>query len=132
MTTDLAKLTLGNGVETPPLGLGVHRSGPEETLQAVSMALATGYRLIDTAAADGNEAQVGEAVRQNGGDRGEVFVTTKLWISDCWYDTALLGSARSVRKLGLDTLGLYLLHKPMPTESERTVAAWKAPRAEAS
>jgi two-component sensor histidine kinase len=71
VTTKLAKLTLSNGVEMPALGLGVYRSGPEETLRAVSMALAPGYRLIATAAADGKEAQVGEAIRQSGGDRGE-------------------------------------------------------------
>jgi diketogulonate reductase-like aldo/keto reductase len=126
MTTDITKLTLSNGVEMPALGLGVYQSGPEETLQAVSTALATGYRLIDTAAAYGNEAQVGEAIRQSELDRGDVFVTTKMWISEYGYDSGLHGFERSMRKLGFDTLDLYLLHQPMPTEWERTVAAWKA------
>jgi len=121
-----ANLTLANGVEMPLLGLGVYRSSPEETEHAVSTALATGYRLIDTAAAYGNEAEVGEAIRKSAVARGDVFVTTKLWISDYGYDEALHGFDRSMRKLGLDTLDLYLLHQPMPTEWERTVAAWKA------
>ena len=126
MTRNSANLTLANGVEMPLLGLGVYRSSPEETEHAVSTALATGYRLIDTAAAYGNEAEVGEAIRKSAVARGDVFVTTKLWISDYGYDQALYGFDRSMRKLGLDTLDLYLLHQPMPTEWERTVAAWKA------
>src|SRR4051794_2192968 len=126
MTRNSATLTLANGVEMPLLGLGVYRSSPEETERAVSAALATGYRLVDTAAAYGNEAQVGEAIRESGVVRGDVFVTTKLWISDYGYDEALHGFDRSMRKLGLDTLDLYLLHQPMPAEWERTVAAWKA------
>jgi len=126
MTSDLAKLTLNNGVAMPALGLGVYRSSAEETLRAVSTALAAGYRLIDTAAAYRNEAQVGEAIRRSGIDRRELFVTTKLWISDYGYDTALHGFERSMRKLVLDTADLYLLHQPMPNEWDRTVAAWKA------
>jgi len=126
MTSDHPKLTLRNGVQMPALGLGVYRSGPEETLHAVSTALAAGYRLVDTAAAYGNEAQIGEAIRRSEVGRADVFVTTKLWISDYGYDGALHGFDRSMRKLGLDTLDLYLLHQPMPTEWERTVAAWKA------
>lgn len=126
MTPDSAIVALANGVEMPLLGFGVYRSSPEETVHAVSTALATGYRLIDTAAAYGNEAQVGEAIRRSEVARGDVFVTTKLWISDYGHDTALHGFERSMRKLGLDTLDLYLLHQPMPTEWERTVAAWKA------
>jgi len=119
-------LTLSNGVVMPALGLGVYRSSPEETLSAVSSALKTGYRLIDTAAAYGNEAQVGEAIRQSGHDRDALFVTTKLWISDYGYDEALYGFERSMRKLGLDKLDLHLLHQPMPAEWDRTVAAWMA------
>jgi diketogulonate reductase-like aldo/keto reductase len=126
MTRNFANLTLTNGVQMPLLGLGVYRSSPEETEHAVSTALATGYRLIDTAAAYRNEAEVGEAIRKSAVARGDVFVTTKLWISDYGYDEALHGFERSMRKLGLDTLDLYLLHQPMPTEWERTVAAWKA------
>jgi diketogulonate reductase-like aldo/keto reductase len=126
VTSTPAHLTLANGVQMPLLGFGVYRSSPEETVQAVSTALANGYRLIDTAAAYGNEAQVGEALRRSEVARDEVFVTTKLWISDYGHDEALRGFDRSLRKLGLDKLDLYLLHQPMPTEWERTVAAWKA------
>ena len=114
MTSDLAKLTLNNGVAMPALGLGVYRSSAEETLRAVSTALAAGYRLIDPAAAYRNEAQVGEAIRRGGIDRRELFVTTKLWISDYGYDTALHGFERSMRKLVLDTADLYLLHSRCP------------------
>ena len=124
--SDIARLTLSNGVEMPALGLGVYRSSPEETTQAVSKALAVGYRLIDTAAAYGNEVQVGEALRRSEIARDDVFVTTKLWISDYGYDLALHGFERSMRKLGLNRLDLYLLHQPMPKEWERTVASWKA------
>lgn len=126
MISNLPALTLNDGVEMPALGLGVYRSSPEDTTRAVSAALACGYRLIDTAAAYGNEAQVGEAIRRSEVARRDVFVTTKLWISDYGYDKALHGFERSTRKLGLDALDLYLLHQPMPTEWERTVAAWKA------
>jgi len=117
---------LANGVELPLLGLGVYQSGPEETVQAVSTALAEGYRLIDTAAAYGNETQVGEALGNSKVARDAVFVTTKVWISEYGFDSGLHGFERSMRKLGLDTLDLYLLHQPMPNEWERTVEAWKA------
>lgn len=119
-------ITLINNVEMPALGLGVYRSSPEETTHAVLAALATGYRLIDTAAAYANERQVGEALQRSEVARGDVFVTTKLWISEYGYDEAMRGFDRSLRKLGLDTLDLYLLHQPMPNEWERTIAAWKA------
>jgi diketogulonate reductase-like aldo/keto reductase len=122
----IPNLNLANGVQMPALGLGVFLSSPADTTQAVATALADGYRLIDTAAAYGNEEQVGEGLRQSAVGRTDVFVTTKLWISDYGYDTALHGFERSMRKLGLETLDLYLLHQPMPTEWERTVAAWKA------
>lgn len=126
MSGSIPNLALANGVEMPVLGLGVYRSSPEETTHAVSAALATGYRLVDTAAAYGNERQVGEALRRSGVARGDVFVATKLWISEYGYDQAMRGFDRSLRKLGLDTLDLYLLHQPMPNEWERTVAAWRA------
>jgi 2,5-diketo-D-gluconate reductase A len=75
-------MPLNNAVEMPAFGLGVFQSSPEDTLDAVKAALADGYRLIDTAAAYMNEEQVGEGLRQSGLDRSEVFITTKLWISD--------------------------------------------------
>jgi diketogulonate reductase-like aldo/keto reductase len=126
VTNNHRTLTLRNGIIMPALGLGVYRSSPDETLFAVSTALETGYRLIDTAAAYGNEAQVGEAISRSAIEREALFVTTKLWISDYGYDEALHGFERSMRKLGLEKLDLYLLHQPMPTEWDRTVAAWKA------
>ncbi len=119
-------LALNNGVRMPALGLGVYQSSPEQTVNAVATALACGYRLIDTAAAYGNEAQVGEAVRRSGIDRAEIFVTSKAWISDYGYDATLHAFDRSLRKLGLDSLDLYLLHWPMPTDFDATVGAWKA------
>jgi diketogulonate reductase-like aldo/keto reductase len=119
-------LTLNNGVQLPALGFGVFRSAPEETGAAVEYALAQGYRLIDTAAAYLNEREVGEAIARSGVARTELFVQTKLWISDYGYDSALRAFETSLRKLGLDFVDLYLLHQPMPNEWERTVAAYHA------
>ena len=79
-------LTLNNGVELPALGLGVFQTPPDETRSAVAAALDAGYRHIDTAAAYGNERQVAEAVHSSGLDRSEVFLETKIWISDYGYD----------------------------------------------
>jgi hypothetical protein len=84
-------LELNNGVEMPALGLGVFQSQPAETVGAVESAIEDGYRLIDTAAAYMNEQEVGEGVRRTGIDRGQIFVTTKLWISDYGYEPALRG-----------------------------------------
>ena len=83
--TTVPLLTLNNGVEIPALGFGVFQTPPDETFAAVGTALATGYRHIDTAAAYGNEREVGEAIRRSGLDRSEVFVGTKIWISDYGY-----------------------------------------------
>ena len=119
-------LTLNNNVKMPAFGLGVYQSGPEETVAAVKTAIANGYRLIDTAAAYLNEQQVGEGVRQCGADRSEIFITTKLWMSDYGYDRTLHAFERSMRKLGLDYLDLYLLHWPVPNDFEKTVASYRA------
>ena len=119
-------LTLNNDVTMPELGLGVFQSPPEETTVAVEAALRGGYRLIDTAAAYGNEREVGEGIRRSGVDRDEIFVTTKLWISDYGYDSAQVGFEASLRRLGLDHVDLYLLHQPVPTHFEDTIAAYKA------
>lgn len=117
---------LNNGVEMPALGLGVFQSAPEETVSAVATAIGDGYRLIDTAAAYFNEEQVGEGLRRSGVDRSEIFVTTKLWMSDYGYESALHAFDRSMRKLGLDQLDLYLLHWPAPGVFERTAESWRA------
>ena len=127
MTTPGTRIaTLNNGVEMPMLGLGVFQSPPAETAAAVGAAIADGYRLIDTAAAYGNEREVGEAIRASGVDRGELFVTTKLWFSDYGYDEALIGFEGCLRRLGLDYVDLFLLHQPVPTDFDGTVGAYKA------
>ncbi len=119
-------LTLNNGVEMPVLGLGVFQSSPEETTSAVEIAIADGYRLIDTAASYDNEREVGEGIRASGIDRGELFITTKLWFSDYGYDEAFVGFEGCLRRLGLDYLDLFLLHQPVPVDFDATVAAYKA------
>jgi diketogulonate reductase-like aldo/keto reductase len=119
-------LKLNNDVTIPALGLGVFQSPPKDTLTAVETALSVGYRLIDTAAAYDNEREVGEAIRRSGVPRDEIFVTTKLWISDYGYDAAEVGFDASLRRLGVDHVDLYLLHQPVPTDFENTIGAYKA------
>ena len=119
-------LTLNNAVTMPALGLGVFQSPPEETTAAVETALRDGYRLIDTAAAYDNEREVGEGIRRSGVPRDEIFVSTKLWMSDYGYDAAQVGFEASLRRLGLDHVDLYLLHQPVPTHFEDTIGAYKA------
>ena len=104
---------LNNGVEMPVLGFGVYQiSDPEVCERAVGDALKIGYRSIDTAAAYGNEEAVGRAVRRSGIPREELFITTKLWISDAGYEPARKAFEESMSKLGLDYLDLYLIHQP--------------------
>jgi diketogulonate reductase-like aldo/keto reductase len=124
--TEVPTIRLNNGVDMPQLGLGVFLSKPEETAQAVEVALQSGYRLVDTAAAYLNERAVGAGIRESGVPRSEVFVTTKLWVAQYGYDDALRAFDASLDRLGLDYLDLYLLHWPLPTEFERAVAAYKA------
>jgi len=110
----------------PALGLGVFRSAPEETAGAVEAAIACGYRLIDTAAMYENERQVGEGIARSGIPRADIFVTTKVWMTDYGYDRTLRAFDVSVDRLGLDQLDLYLLHWPVPTEFEPTIASYQA------
>jgi len=126
MTAPTPTLTLNNGVAMPILGLGVFQSPPAETTAAVETAIADGYRSIDTAASYDNEREVGEAIRASGIDRGELFITTKLWFSDYGHDEALVGFQGCLRRLGLDYVDLFLLHQPVPTDFDATVAAYKA------
>lgn len=119
-------LTLNNGVEMPALGLGVFQTPPEETRAAVQAALDTGYRHIDTAAAYGNEREVGEAVAASGVDRDEVFIETKIWISDYGCDQTLHGFEKSAAKLGVDQIDLLILHQALPSEFEKTLDAYRA------
>lgn len=120
------ELKLNNGVTMPALGLGVFQSPPEQTTAAVEAALATGYRHIDTAAAYGNERQVGEGIRNSGLDRAEVFIETKVWVSDYGYDQTLHAWDKAAGKLGVDYLDLFILHQPAPDRFEKTIAAYKA------
>lgn len=107
------KIALNNGVEMPKLGYGVFRMTEVAACEeAVVQAIKAGYRLIDTAAAYGNEEAVGKALRRCGVPREELFITTKLWITDTSYEGAKRGFARSMQKLGLDYLDLYLIHQP--------------------
>jgi diketogulonate reductase-like aldo/keto reductase len=119
-------ITLNNGVEMPALGLGVFQTPPDETRDAVRAALGAGYRHIDTAAAYGNERQVGEAVHDSDLDRSEVFLETKIWISDYGYDETLHGFDKSARKLGIDQIDLLILHQPLPSAFDRTLEAYRA------
>ena len=130
MTIDLTapnpSFTLNNGVTMPALGLGVFQTPPEETSAAVAEALRIGYRHIDTAAAYGNEREVGEGLRASGVDRFEVFLDTKLWITDYGYDQALHGFEKSAAKLGVDQIDLLLLHQPLTSEFEKAIGAYQA------
>jgi diketogulonate reductase-like aldo/keto reductase len=119
-------LTLNNSVEMPALGLGVFQSPPEQTAMAVEAALTHGYRLVDTAAAYMNERQVGEGMRRSGIARADVFIETKIWISDYGYDATLHAFDKSVAKLGVDRLDLLLLHQPLPSRFDLTLDAYRA------
>jgi diketogulonate reductase-like aldo/keto reductase len=126
MTTRLPLIKLNNGVELPALGFGVFQSPPAETVAAVESAIVAGYRLIDTAAAYANEREVGEGIRRSGIPRDEMFIETKVWISDYGYDAALHAFDKSARKIGVDQLDLLLLHQPLPSAFDRTLDAYRA------
>jgi len=119
-------ITLNNGVEMPALGYGVFQTPPDETATAVSEALRCGYRHIDTAAAYANETGVGKAIAASGLARDEIFIETKIWISDYGYDETLHGFEKSARKLGVDQLDLLILHQALPSAFDRTVEAYRA------
>ncbi len=106
--------TLHNGVEMPRLGLGVYKmTNPDEAIEAMTTALKTGYRAIDTASLYGNEREVGESVRHSGVKREDIFITTKIWNSDQGYDQTLRAFEKSLELLGFDYLDLYLTHWPV-------------------
>lgn len=119
---------LNNGVALPALGLGamVLQTPPEDTVGAVDAAITSGYRLIDTAAAYFNEREVGEGIRRSGIDRSELFIETKVWISDYGYDATLHAFDKSARKLGVDQIDLLLLHQPVPSGFDRTLDSYRA------
>lgn len=107
------EITLNNGIKMPKIGFGVFRmTNEDECEKAVMNAIQSGYRLIDTAAAYGNEEAVGRAIKQSNVKRDELFITTKLWITETNYELAKKGFERSLEKLGLDYLDLYLIHQP--------------------
>jgi diketogulonate reductase-like aldo/keto reductase len=126
MTIQTPLLTLNNGVQIPAIGLGVFQSSPDETVTAVEYAIGQGYRLIDTAASYFNERQVGEGLRRSGISRDEMFIETKVWISDYGYDATLHAFDKSVGKLGVERLDLLLLHQPLPSRFDLTLDAYRA------
>lgn len=116
-------ITLNNGVRMPQLGFGVYQiPDAAECQRAVEDALSIGHRLLDTAASYGNEEAVGAAIRASGLPRDEVFVTTKLWMSDVSYEGAKRGFDASLKRLGLDYVDLYLIHQPFGD----VFGAWRA------
>ncbi len=116
-------VALNNGREMPILGFGVFQmADPAECERSVVDAIETGYRLIDTAASYGNEEAVGKAIKQCGVPRQELFVTTKLWVSDAGYEKAKTAFDRSLKRLALDYLDLYLIHQPYGD----VYGAWRA------
>ena len=116
-------VALNNGREMPILGFGVFQmADPAECERSVVDAIETGYRLIDTAASYGNEEAVGKAIKRCGVPRQELFVTTKLWVSDAGYEKAKRAFDRSLKRLGLDYLDLYLIHQPYGD----VYGAWRA------
>lgn len=124
--TDERSITLNNGVEMPALGLGVFQTPPDATTRAVEAALGGGYRLIDTAAAYANEREVGDGLRRSGIPRNQVFIETKIWISDYGYEAALHAFDKSAGKLGVERLDLLLLHQPLPSAFDLTLQAYRA------
>ena len=118
--------TLNNGIEVPVLGFGVYQTPPKQTIEAVRVALETGYRHIDTAAAYGNEREVGEAIRRSGLARDQIVVETKVWITDYGYEATLHAFEKATGKLGVDELDLLILHQALPGEFELTIDAYKA------
>ena len=106
-------ITLNNGVEVPILGFGVYQIADAlECEQSVIDAVTNGYRLIDTAASYQNEAAVGRAIKRSGIRREELFITTKLWIQDAGYERTKRAFTKSLERLQLDYLDLYLIHQP--------------------
>jgi diketogulonate reductase-like aldo/keto reductase len=127
MNTTIPTITLNNGVRMPSLGLGVlGRETLDLTADAVDTAIATGYRLIDTAAAYNNERNVGEGIARSDVDRSDLFITTKLWLSRYGYQSALQAFEASRRRLGLKYVDLYLLHWPLPSDFEATIESYRA------
>ena len=118
-------ITLNSGITIPTLGFGVFQTPPDETAAAVEEALRVGYRHIDTAAGYANERGVGEGFRRSGLRRDEVFIETKIWLTDYGYDETQHGFEKSARKLGVEQIDLLLLHHTWGVNFERTLAAYR-------
>lgn len=118
-------IELNNGVLIPQLGFGVFQVPPAETKATVKTALEIGYRHIDTARIYDNEGNVGEAITESGIAREELFITTKVWNDDQGYDSTLAAFERSIKKLDLEYLDLFLIHWPTPAK-DTYVDTWKA------
>lgn len=117
------KVVLNNGVEMPAIGFGVFGiDNQQECEEAVVQAIQSGYRLIDTASAYENEEAVGRAIQRSRVSRNELFITTKLWITDTSYEGAKRGFRRSLERLKLDYIDLYLIHQPF----HDYYGAWRA------
>ncbi|ROZ43416.1 aldo/keto reductase [Rhodococcus sp. WS3] len=119
-------IALNNGVEMPAIGLGVFQTPPDVTVSAVESALRTGYRHIDTAAAYFNEREVGEGIKRSDVNSDEVFIETKVWISDYGFDTTLHAFDKATGKLGVDQLDLLILHQPLSNRFDLTLDAYRA------
>ncbi len=111
-TAGIPDVKLNNGVKMPMLGFGTYGLSGEVCQRSVADAISVGYRLIDTAKVYGNEVEVGKGIKQSGIDRKQLFVTSKLWVDDAGYENAKKGFEETLRKLGLDYLDLYLIHRP--------------------
>jgi 2,5-diketo-D-gluconate reductase A len=123
MISAVPRVRLNNGVRMPLLGFGVFQVADlAECERAVTDALSVGYRLFDTAASYGNEGAVGNAIKRSGLPREEIFITTKVWINDAGYDKTLRAFERSMKRLQIDTLDLYLIHQPIGD----VFGAWRA------
>lgn len=119
-------IVLNNGIKMPQFGLGVWQTeNGQQVVDAVKAAVNAGYRAIDTAAAYENEDGVGQGIRECGLDRSELFITSKLWNSDQGYDNTLHAFDKTMERLGLDVLDLYLIHWPCPNDG-LFVETWKA------
>ncbi len=123
--TAVPHLEFRDGQQIPQLGFGVFQVPREDTVKTVTAALEVGYRSIDTAAAYGNEAEVGEAIAGSGLDRDQIFVTTKLWNNDHGHEAALRAFDQSLERLGFDYVDLYLIHWPAPS-TDLYVETWRA------
>ncbi|MEK6547995.1 MAG: aldo/keto reductase [Bacteroidota bacterium] len=124
MSLQIPSIRLNNGISMPTLGLGVYAPQQDaEVGQAVDSALSLGYRLFDAASIYGNEQEVGQALRQSGIARNELFITSKVWMDDMGFDSTLRAFEKSLKDLALDYLDLYLIHWPKDKHRKET---WKA------